>query len=395
MKTFMMIFACQFAWSFTAIAQVTPPLEWVDSLTGHRVIRLTRSGTNNQSFYFHNNPFIRSADGRDDLMIYVGTVNGRRQCFSLNLRTLESRQLTNHPRGASTEIVDRTRREIIYQRGDSLLATHIDSRHTRLVHRFPHALGVTVNAINADGSLVAGKYSEANRAREILAQYPDKSQYFNRIYDAHIRHSLFLLDTRTGDMRVIHEENEWTNHIQFSPTDPSLLMYCHEGPWHKVDRIWTIDVTSGGSRLMHRRTMEMEIAGHEFFSRDGQRVWFDLQQPRSVTFFVAGVDVTSGEEIKYALERDEWSVHYNISPDGTLFCGDGGHEGSVAKATDGKWIYLFRPAGNRFLSERLVNMRDHDYKLEPNVHFSPDQRRVIFRSNMHGETHIYAVEIDK
>ena len=32
---------------------------------------------------------------------------------------------------------------------------------------------------------------------------------------------------------------DWLNHLQFSPTDPTLLMFCHEGPWHKVDRIWT------------------------------------------------------------------------------------------------------------------------------------------------------------
>ena len=160
--------------------------------------------------------------------------------------------------------------------------------------------------------------------------------------------------------------------------------------------IWTIDVHTRVSRLMHRRSMDMEIAGHEFFSPDGSRVWFDLQQPRGETFFLAGA-TTRGEEqeIKYELTRDEWSVHYNISPDQSLFCGDGGHSGSVAKAKDGKWIYLFRPEGSRLVSERLVNMRDHDYKLEPNVHFSPDQRWVIFRSNMHGETHVYAARVEK
>ena len=31
-------------------------------------------------------------------------------------------------------------------------------------------------------------------------------------------------------------QHDWLNHLQFSPTDPTLLMFCHEGPWHKVDR---------------------------------------------------------------------------------------------------------------------------------------------------------------
>ena len=399
MKTCLLSLACYLAATLPGAAQPSGgiPEQWVDSITGHEVVRLTRSGTNNQSFYFHNSPFIKSADGRDDLMVYVGSVNQRPQCFVINLRTLETTRLTGYPRGARTEIIDKVHREIVYQRGDSVLATRVDSPFsTRLLYRFAPGVEGTINSINADGTLLAGKYSEENKAREILARYPEKHDYFNRIYDARIKHYLFVIDTRTAELRVIHEENEWTNHVQFSPVDPSLLMYCHEGPWHKVDRIWTIDVHTRVSRLMHRRSMDMEIAGHEFFSPDGSRVWFDLQQPRGETFFLAGA-TTRGEEqeIKYELTRDEWSVHYNISPDQSLFCGDGGHSGSVAKAKDGKLIYLFRPDGSRLVSERLVNMRDNDYKLEPNVHFSPDQRWVIFRSNMHGETHVYAARVEK
>jgi oligogalacturonide lyase len=44
-------------------------------------------------------------------------------------------------------------------------------------------------------------------------------------------------------------------------------------------------------------------------------------------------------------------------------------------------------------SERLVNMGKHDYRLEPNVTFSPDMKWIVFRSNMLGPTHVYAVEI--
>jgi hypothetical protein len=32
-----------------------------------------------------------------------------------------------------------------------------------------------------------------------------------------------------------------------------------------------------GLRKIHTRTMNMEIAGHEFFSADGQVIWYDLQ----------------------------------------------------------------------------------------------------------------------
>ena len=170
-------------------------------------------------------------------------------------------------------------------------------------------------------------------------------------------------------------------------------MFCHEGPWHKVDRIWTINVDTKEVKQMHKRTMDMEIAGHEWFAPDGKTIWFDLQQPRSVSFFVTGTDVKTLQQKKYSLTRDEWSIHFNISHDQKFFCGDGGDPGQVAKAKDGMWIYLFRPQGDKFMSERLVNMKHHGYRLEPNVHFSPDDKWVIFRANFEGEQEVYAVEV--
>jgi len=200
---------------------------------------------------------------------------------------------------------------------------------------------------------------------------------------------------RCLQLKKVFTDSAWLNHVQFSPTDPNLLMFCHEGPWHKVDRIWTINIKSGNIKLIHKRTMDMEIAGHEWFSPDGNRIWFDLQMPRGKMFFVGGADVQTGVETKYQLQRDKWSVHYTISSDQRLFAGDGGDSSSVAKAKDGKWIYLFTPVGNTFQSEKLVSMRYHKYKLEPNVHFSPDGKWVIFRANFEGEENVYAVEIKK
>ena len=91
--------------------------------------------------------------------------------------------------------------------------------------------------------------------------------------------------------------------------------------------------------------------------------------------------------------RDEWSIHFNISRDQKLFCGDGGNPGQVAKAQDGMWIYLFHPEKDHLRSEKLVSMKQHDYLLEPNVHFSPDGKWVIFRANFEGMSQIYAVEL--
>jgi oligogalacturonide lyase len=104
---------------------------------------------------------------------------------------------------------------------------------------------------------------------------------------------------------------------------------------------------------------------------------------------------TGKEDRTYQMQRNEWSIHFNVNKAENLFTGDGGDKGQVAKAPDGMWIYLFHPQGNRFVSEKLVNMKNHHYKLEPNVHFSPDEKWIIFRANFEGTEQIYAVEIAK
>jgi oligogalacturonide lyase len=373
---------------------VTPmPAEWIDKDTQHKILHLVPGEGENSSFYFHNNPFLQTKDGEGQIMVYYGKVNGDMQLFSVDLKTHKTNQITSKKR-VSGEIVATKGREVYYQCGDSVFASGIENHHTRLIYVFPDSIRGHITTINADETLLAGALNSKEEA-EILKQFPEKHDFFTRIYDAKLRRTLFTISAQGGEMKKVYSENAWLNHIQFSPKDPDLLMFCHEGPWHKVDRIWTVNVNGGAPVLMHKRTVEGEIAGHEFFSLDGKRIWFDLQMPRSVTFFLSGTDLATGKETRYAMNRNEWSIHFTVSPDQQLFAGDGGDPGQVAKADDGMWINLFYPEGDHFCSERLVNMKHHGYKLEPNVHFSPDGKWIIFRANFEGHTDIYAVEIEK
>jgi oligogalacturonide lyase len=40
-------------------------------------------------------------------------------------------------------------------------------------------------------------------------------------------------------------------------------------------------------------------------------------------------------------------------------------------------------------------MAHHNYRLEPNVRFSPDKKLVIFTSNMFGPSYVFGVETEK
>ena len=386
-----------------------PPSSWVDPDTGHRVVRLTNE-PGSASLYFNQNGY--TPDGKH--LIY-STAEG---VSTLDLETHATKAIV-HGRVRVIEAGRRTP-SIYYVKEGSVWLTRIDTGESRLIGGLPKRGSVAT--INADETLIGGTYVEGDgqdyggaASRNTtgqghsLDQPVNKEQMMERRLAARLPMGLFVMDVKTGNIKTILKSTDWLNHLLFSPTDPSLLLYCHEGPWHKVDRIWTIRTDGSQNRLIHKRTMVREIAGHEFWSKDGQTIWYDLQTPRGEDFWVAGYRVATGERKWYHLERNEWSIHFNVTRDEHLFCGDGGDPGQVARAPEGQWIYLFRAElmpndgiaskelvqPGVFRSERLVNMSKHNYRLEPNVSFTPDERWVVFRSNMFGPTYVFAVEVAK
>jgi oligogalacturonide lyase len=226
--------------------------------------------------------------------------------------------------------------------------------------------------------------------------------------------TVFTVNLTTGEVKTLFTTTDWVDHFQFSPTDPKLMSLAHEGPWWLVDRVWLVhlDAPNPTPMLVHRRTMRMETANHEYWSNDGQWLWYDLETPLNEVFWVAGYNVYTGQRVWYHLTLDQWSIHYNTSPDGTLFSGDGGATDDLGPHPEhSKFIFLFHPSlladqqpapadhdliqVGTFVTEKLVDLSSHSYSLEPNSTFSPDGKWVVFRSNMRGATQVYAVEVKK
>ncbi len=81
------------------------------------------------------------------------------------------------------------------------------------------------------------------------------------------------------------------------------MMFSHEGPWHKVDRIWTIRTDGSDLKQIHKRTMPMEIAGHEFFGADGKYIYYDLQTPKSVQFLARALRYQNRQNGKISADQ--------------------------------------------------------------------------------------------
>jgi oligogalacturonide lyase len=374
--------------SFTALA-ADPPTEYIDPATNHKITRLSKeAGTS--SFYFHQNPYPAGGD-----KIVVSTREG---LATIDLETGENTVILEGRAGGV--VVGRKSRLAYYLNGQSAYTVDVDTKETRKIGDLPFrsAAGLTVNA---DETLIAGSFMDRTENAAKSTMSDEERASLEREGNLGMRLSrqtpmaLYTMNAKTGEVKTFDHCTDWLNHMQFSPTDPALLLYGHEGPWHRVVRPWVIRADGTGKTAVHERTMPMEISGHEFWGPDGKTVWFDLQTPKSKVFWLAGKNVETGQFTKYSLTAQEWSVHYNVSPDGKLFAGDGGGPSSVAAPNNGQWIYLFTPEDGKLKSEKLVDLSKHNYSLEPNLTFTPDGKRIVFRSNMHGATHVYAVEIAK
>ena len=393
------------------------PKEWIDADTGHRVVRLT-DDAGGSTLYFHDNAF--SPEG-DKLMF--NTPGGIAVVDVAKIGTGGMRPDIVAPRARGGYFSRRTR-EIYYSAdgGAAITAIDVDTKRTREVR---YARGL----VNADETLSVVKNGNAidsdgrhprPPARPLVPQLqrmfpgkrmdeltPDQQVAVTKEDGLAARalnpslQSFVFTHLDTGASHETGFQYGDLNHLQFNPVDPNLLLYCHEGTWHEVDRTWTIRSDGSEMRLIHQRTMDMEINGHEWWSWNGRTVWFDLQTPRSQDFWLAGVDVTSGATTRYHLQRDWWGVHFNSSRDDTLFADDGGDASQVAYAADGMWINLLRVRpGQTVTRERLVNMSRHNYVtgrggVEPNAHVTPDKKWVVFTGQFaRGERHVYAVAIE-
>ena len=258
-----------------------PPKTWVDKDTGHRVWLLSDEA-NSGGFYFNINAY--TPDHKS--MIYTAPDG----IHVLDMETHKPRLLVPNPPATAAESADpsavrgagasrnphalvagsKTNSVFFTQRDPATNAAAVykadvyTGKITKLTDLPPK---ISIVSVNADETLAAGTYiegdatgkeygSNAPAAAAPAAQNTDnrtasaaqgphyqpenKGLMMERRLAARLPLVLFTIrlapgpnGEKPGDMKTLLHSTDWVNHLLFSPTDPELLMYCHEGPWQK------------------------------------------------------------------------------------------------------------------------------------------------------------------
>jgi len=402
-----------------------PPTSWIDPDTGHRVIRLTPE-PGSDSFYFNVNAY--TPDGKE--MAYT-TADG-----SIGIVDLTNFKTRIAVPGPVRPVVVGHKTPTVYytkQSGTDLVSelwcANVDTGVSRKIGDLPRRASIVT--VNADDTLAAGTFVEGDATSEgvygarassqgrmgsqNLGEPVNKGQMMAERLAARLPMTMYTMDLQTGKIGVVMEHStDWLNHLQFSPVDPNFLMYCHEGSGWRVDRIWTIRTDGTENTLIpdepgKNRIMETELAGHEWWSPDGRTIFVDLHFLKGVIGFLAAYNLDTKKHTWYHYEQNESEIHFNLSPDGKTFCGDG------SPRPGNQWIFLLHPvvipddqtlgtdliSGGVLQPEKLCSTSKtaihgaHNYRLEPNASFTPDQKYIVFRSNMFGPDYAFAVEVAK
>ena len=259
--------------------------------------------------------------------------------------------------------------------------------------------------ITCDGRRVIFRYTEQDLKSYPIPTTKNKQaiwSYFNRPR----RGSMWVYDLESTTHEKIYETQDICPlHIDASPTDPTLLRFCHDMYDAYGQRTWTIR-TDGSDARKIRPQEYGELVTHEFWwpgadligytyqDRRGDETLDDLPwaeySPRATHLGIAN---RAGEEVYLSDPMPNYHSHLYRSNDGKLVSGEGCQDASFVFAGE---LSMASPRLNMIplatIHTPFVPFRGQGV----DCNFSVDGKWLIYADKrVDGDPHqLYAVEVD-
>ena len=377
--------------------------------TGRTITQLTSTG-NNVHFYFtensfdcHRNEIIFLSD-RDSGEDRAPHEDPKFSLYRMSLDTGEMERLSDDVldgAGSATKTPDSAL--IAYRTADDDIRL-LDMQSGKLTTLYDRDPGFEIASVP---SIASNRRYVAFCRNEITddyihyrgANYAGFKERFTMIKDGRIT----VAYADGSGWQDIYQDTHQLGHFQFSPDDPTLGMFCHEGPWNLVQqRMWFFDFISRQSRPCFRQG-EHDTIGHEFWTQDGL-VFFDDRGPghdgtitshrtqaivtdvpvnqNVMTPFVGLIDRTG--KLVRRIDMPFYCNHYHANPENTVLVGD-----------DVDNLVRVDISGDEARLDKLCSHGTSWHTQSSHCHptWSWDGSRILYASDKGGRVQIYLIEI--
>lgn len=359
--------------------------EFEDENTGTHIYQITNDNTINHNLYFLTPSF--TPDQKQ--LIFTSYRSGKANFYKIQFPDGDIVQLTNSEEvHGYSGVIAKDGTELFYTEGDSIKAIHLDTFEERVLAVFKDgSLGECsvsadeksiVTAMKQDGKSHVTVTATDGSGGKIIYTSPDQTIIHPQFHPKHadlIAYSgdpaprMWTINRDGTDNRKLyeHDNNEFLVHETFLGSQDELIV-TH---WHYA------------LRRISLKTLEMQTisdfnAWHIASNRDGTKVLCDTVHP---DIGLRLVDVETGE-------------HKPICYPQSSSSGSQWKKDRYAVAED--WAAA-QQAGDREKSLSWMEMKvDTVYGPQwthPHPSFSPDEKAVVYTSDVSGHSQVYVAEI--
>lgn len=363
--------------------------EYRDPETGARVRRLTGDGSDNVHLYFTSESFLTGSDR----IVFGSNRSGRFELYLLEIGAKRLTQLTaseHHfdPQGACLC----TTGQMFYFQGPALHSLQIDTLEDREIYCAPEGFRSGLMTCTANGSHVAFAYEEK------MAVSTETGRIYSGMAESYYQHRrcvIMRVETTTGKAVAAWGEPMWISHVLIHPTNPNLILFCHEGGSFSSQRMWTVNIASDRGRKAEPLFPQKlnEYCVHEYWTRGGEVGFqYELEREGRTEQYNAFVR-PDGTWLREFLLPGRRPGHIQSNTANSLVVGDAGYL-SPDDQQGGKYISLMTAPNGRVEVRRLCHyavgetQHSHGHPV-----FSLDDRWVLFNSRVGPRDNIFMAEV--
>ena len=365
--------------------------EYKDQKTGARVRRLTGDGSSNVHPYFTSWAFV--GDGAENT-IFASNRTGSYQWHLLSIPSARLVQLTAGQKVSPNMACVARRGRLFYFDGPVLRSVNTETLEDRELYRVPAGFRPALPTCSADGRYVAFAYCQET------ALSTETGKIYATMHERYYQHPhsvVMRIDADSGAAVAAWGEPTWISHTLIHPTEPSLILFCHEGGGTCVDqRMWIVDL----------RHQQMRKAAPVYPQRPGESCVHEYFTQQGNVGFQYSLDRETGREEYNAFIRPDGTWirqhlfpgrrpgHIQSNSDNSLVVGDGAYL-SAADKEGGKYLGLMRHVGGRVQVRRLAWHGSSFLTQNSHGHpsFSPDDRWVIYNSDAEKSDNVYMADV--